>query len=394
MSSKLRTLDSLPLDDVQVVLCRVDFNVPLHDGEVGDDTRIRAALPTIEWLREKGHKVVLCSHLGRPKGQRNPSLSLLPVAARLAELLNDEVVFAHDTVGDEVVQLVAELAPRGVLLLENLRFDLRETAGSDDLARELARLGQAFVLDAFGALHRAHASVTGVPDHLPTAAGLLVQGELKALDSLIRGANHPYAAILGGAKVGDKIGIIESLLHRIDDLFIGGAMAYTFLKAQGVPTGASRTEDDALELAERLIRLCEEQNVTLHLPTDHIVATAFDEHAEALVTATIEPDQLGLDIGPATAEAWQTELQRCRTIFWNGPLGVFEWESFSGGTRAIAKALARSQAFTVVGGGDSAAAVAKLGLSKAMSHVSTGGGASLEYLEKAELPGLNALRRR
>ncbi|TVQ91764.1 MAG: phosphoglycerate kinase [Deltaproteobacteria bacterium] len=394
MSLKIHTLEDLNLDKVGAVLCRVDFNVPLHEGEVGDDTRIRAALPTLYWLRERGLKVVLCSHLGRPKGTRDPALSLLPVAARLAELIEDEVVFAHDTVGDEVLQLVRELPERGVIVLENLRFDPRETKGDDEFARDLARLADAFVLDAFGAMHRAHASVTGVPKHLPSAAGLLVQAEVEALSALTRVAARPYAAILGGAKVADKIGVIESLAPRIDRLYIGGAMAYTFLKAQGVPTGSSRTEDDALDLALRLIELCSTHNVQVHLPHDHVVAPSFDENAPATVVQTIQDGQLGLDIGPATAEAWQAGLQECRTIFWNGPLGVFEWEPFSGGTRAIAKALAASTGTTVVGGGDSAAAVARFGLADQMTHVSTGGGASLEFLERGELPGLHAIRRR
>jgi phosphoglycerate kinase len=394
MTPRIRTLDTLPLDKVEAVLCRVDFNVPLRNGEVADDTRIRAALPTIAWLRERGVRVVLCSHLGRPKGQRNPALSLLPVAARLAELIDEEVVFSHDLVGDEVAQLVRELPPKGVMVLENVRFDPRETSGDDGFARELARLGQAFVCDAFGAMHRAHASVTGVTHHLPSAAGLLVQAEVEALGALLRGASRPFAAILGGAKVADKIGVIESLAPRIDHLFIGGAMAYTFLKAQGVPTGASRTEDDGLDLARNLLALCEQHGVAVHLPTDHVVAQAFEEESPARIVHEIPDGWMGLDIGPETAEAWRGELARCRTVFWNGPLGVFEWASFSNGTAAIARALAASDAFTVVGGGDSAAAVAQLGLADQINHVSTGGGASLEFLEQGDLPGLSALRRR
>jgi phosphoglycerate kinase len=394
MSGKLRTLDSLALDKVETVLVRVDFNVPLKHGAVADDTRIRAALPTIQWLRERNVKVVLCSHLGRPKGQRNPGLSLLPVASKLAEIMEIEVVFSHDIVGDEVVQLVREMPDAGVMVLENLRYDPRETEGSDTFARELAKFGQAFVLDAFGAMHRPHASITGVPAHLPSVAGLLVQAEVEALTPLIRGANRPYAAILGGAKVSDKMGVIQSLAPRVDAIFIGGAMAYTFLKAQGVSTGASRVEDDSLDLARRLLQLCEEHKVTVHLPIDHVAAPRFEEDAPASVVQVLEEGQIGLDIGPSTAEAWQAELHRCRTIFWNGPVGVFEWASFAGGTTAIARALATAEAFTVVGGGDSAAAVAQLGLAEKMGHVSTGGGASLEFLELGELPGLAVLRKR
>jgi phosphoglycerate kinase len=394
MSARIRTLDTLPLDKVESVLVRVDFNVPLNNGEVADDTRVRAALPTIAWLRERGLKVVLCSHLGRPKGQRNPNLSLLPVAARLAALLDDEVVFSHDLVGDEVVALVRELPARGVMVLENVRFDPRETTGNDDLARELARLGQAFVLDAFGAMHRAHASVTGVTQHLPSSAGLLVQAEVDALGALLKGAQRPYAAILGGAKVADKIGVIESLAPRIDHLFVGGAMAYTFLKAQGIPTGASRTEDDSLDLARRLLDLCASHGAQVHLPFDHVVAEAFDEASPPRTVTDIDDGWMGLDIGPATAAAWVEALGRCRTVFWNGPLGVFEWPNFADGTKAIAESLAASDAFTVVGGGDSAAAVAQMGLADRINHVSTGGGASLEYIERGDLPGLAALRRR
>jgi phosphoglycerate kinase len=391
---KLQTLDTLDLSGAGTVLCRLDLNTPLSDGAVADDTRIRAALPTLRRLRDAGHRLVLCSHLGRPKGQRNPSLSLLPVGARLAELLDDEVVFAHDTVGDEVVQLVRELPERGVLLLENLRFDPREKAGDDGFAKELARLGDAFVCDAFGAMHREHASITGVPRHLPAAAGLLVEREVTALGRLLKGAGRPFAAVLGGAKVSDKIGVIEALSRKIDHLFIGGAMAYTFLKARGEPVGTSRVEEEKLDLAAELLAACERQGVRVHLPADHVVADRFDEGAEPAVVDTIPDGRMGLDIGPATAEAWSAELRACRTVFWNGPMGVFEWASFSAGTRAIARALAAADGFTVVGGGDSAAAVARFELAEQMDHVSTGGGASLEFVENGDLPGLAALRRR
>ncbi len=392
---KARGLDQLDLSSARTALVRVDFNVPLDDeGNITDDTRVRAALPTIAWLRERGLKLVLCSHLGRPKGQRNPRLSLLPAAARLAELLDGEVVFAHDTVGDEVVQLVQEQAEGTVIVIENLRFDPREKAGDDEFARELARLGDVFVNDAFGAMHRAHASITGVPKHLPSAAGLLVQAELDALGGLLRGAARPYAAVLGGAKVSDKIGVIEALAAKVDHLFVGGAMAYTFLACEGVAVGQSRVEDKHLDLARQLLKTCAEHGVSVHLPTDHVVAPSFAEDAPATVVEEIPDDQMGLDIGPATSEAWMGQLGECRTIFWNGPMGVFEWESFSAGTHAIARALANNDGLTVVGGGDSAAAVAHFGLSDRMRHVSTGGGASLEFIEHGDLPGLQALRRR
>jgi phosphoglycerate kinase len=394
MAAAPPTLDDLDLSQARSVLCRVDFNAPMDGATVSDDTRIRAAIPTIQRLLEADVRVVLCSHLGRPKGQRNPSMSLLPVAARLAELLDTEVVFAHDTVGDEVVHLVKELPPKGVMVVENLRFDPREEAGDPEFARELARLGDAFVNDAFGAMHRAHASIAGVPEHLPSAAGLLVEAEVKALSGLLRGASRPFAAVLGGAKVSDKIAVIEALARKVDHLYVGGAMAYTFLAAQGKPVGASRVETQHLELAAGLLQTCAAQGVQVHLPFDHVVAASFDENAQPSVVQDIPDDQMGLDIGPATAEQWQGELQKCRTIFWNGPMGVFEWPSFSSGTKAIARALAACEGFTVVGGGDSAAAVALFGLADEMDHVSTGGGASLEFIEHGDLPGIEALRRR
>ena len=394
MAAQPPTLDDLDLSQARAVLCRVDFNTPMDNGEVSDDTRIRAALPTIQRLRESDVRVVLCSHLGRPKGQRNPQMSLLPVASKLAELLGTDVVFAHDTVGDEVVQLVRELPPRGVLVVENLRFDPREEAGDAEFAKDLAKLGDAFVLDAFGAMHRGHASITGVPQHLPSAAGLLVQAEVKALAGLLRGAARPYAAVLGGAKVSDKIGVIEALAKKVDHLYVGGAMAYTFLAAQGIAVGTSRVETQHLDLAKQLLATCAEQGVEVHLPFDHVVASAFEEGAEPSVVQDIPEGKMGLDIGPATAEKWQAELSKCRTVFWNGPMGVFEWPSFASGTRAVARALAACEGFTVVGGGDSAAAVALFGLADKMDHVSTGGGASLELIENGDLPGIEALRRR
>lgn len=390
-----RTLDQLDLTRARTVLVRVDFNVPLDDDcKVTDDTRIRAALPTLRALRDKGVTLVLCSHLGRPKGQRNPRLSLLPAAARLSELLEVDVVFAHDTVGDEVVHLVQEQGEGAVVMVENLRFDPREKEGDDDFARELARLGDAFVNDAFGAMHRSHASITGVPKYLPSAAGLLVQAELEALSGLLKTPSRPFAAILGGAKVSDKMGVIESLAKKVDHLFIGGAMAYTFLRSRDVAVGQSRVEDKHLDLATSLLHTCEANGVTVHLPTDHVVAPRFAEDAPATVVQDIPDDQMGLDIGPATSEAWAKELASCRTLFWNGPMGVFEWEAFSSGTRAIAQAMARNDGLTVVGGGDSAAAIAHFGAADDVTHVSTGGGASLQYIEDGDLPGLEALRRR
>ncbi|MBW2253202.1 MAG: phosphoglycerate kinase [Deltaproteobacteria bacterium] len=393
MTASLPTLDDLDLEG-KAVLCRVDFNVPLKGNTISDDTRIRAALPTIRRIREVADKLVLCSHLGRPKGQRVPELSLLPIAARLAELLDVEVVFAHDTVGDEVVKLRKDLPSGGVMVVENLRYDPREKAGDTDFARELAALGEVFVNDAFGALHRAHASITGVPSHRPSAAGLLIQNEIASLEKLQKRAERPFAAIIGGAKVSDKIGVFEALSRRVDHFFVGGAMAYTFLAARDVAVGTSRVEQEKVELAAKLAERCHARGVKLHLPSDHVVAATFAEDAEPETVNEIPEGRMALDIGPETVRAWSEILGRCRTVFWNGPLGVFEWDSFSGGTRGIAEAVASSSAFTFIGGGDSAAAVARFGLADRFGHVSTGGGASLEYLEKGDLPGLAALRRR
>ncbi len=387
-------LEDLPVDGKRV-LCRVDFNVPLDGETVADDTRIRAFLPTLEHLRSRGARVVLASHLGRPKGTRVPALSLLPAAARLAELIDDDVVFAHDTVGDEVTALARDLSDGGVMVIENLRFEPGEKSGDEDFAKALAELGEVFVNDAFGAMHRSHASITGVPKHLPSGPGLLVGREIEVLGRLIApgsAGRTPFGAILGGAKVSDKMGVIDSLSKRVDHLFIGGAMAYTFLKAQGVDVGSSRVEDDKVELAAELLNTCAERSVTVHLPTDHVVAEAFREDAAPTTVSDLEDGFMGLDIGPGTVRAWSEVFARCNTLFWNGPLGVFEWDSFAGGTRGVAEALASSSAFTVVGGGDSAAAVAKFGLSDRMDHISTGGGASLDYLENGDLVGLAALK--
>jgi len=390
MATRLATLDDLSLQRA-TVLCRVDFNVPLKDGAVADDTRIRAALPTILRLREAGARVVLCSHLGRPKGQRDPSLSLLPIGVHLADLLDDEVVFSHEIVGDDVAQLARELPDRGVMLLENIRFDPGEKANDPDFARALAAIADLYVDDAFGAMHRAHASITGVPAHRPSAAGLLVMKEVEALDRLLHKPDPPFAAILGGAKVSDKIGILDALSRRVDHLFIGGAMAYTFLAARGEPVGDSKVVTEDIDTAGKLLDRAYARGAKLHLPADHVVADRFAEDAEPKTVQQIPDGMMALDIGPATVQAWSETLDRCRTVFWNGPLGVFEWDAFAGGTRGIAEVLAGLEGFTVVGGGDSAAAVARFGLADRFDHVSTGGGASLEFLEGRPLPGIQAL---
>jgi phosphoglycerate kinase len=392
---KVPTLDTLDVEG-KTVLVRVDFNVPLQDETITDDTRIRAAIPTLEALRSKGARVLICSHLGRPKGRIEPSLSLLPAAALLAELLDTEVVFSHESVGAGVRDLIATMPTAGVLVLENLRFDKREKSGDHRFAKSLATLADLFVNDAFGAMHRSHASITGIPKELPSVAGLLVQKEIAVLGKFLRtdrqGVASPVAAILGGAKVSDKMGIIGALSSRLDHLFIGGAMAYTFLRAQGKGVGRSRIESNRITQARELLETCSAAGVTVHLPVDHVVAPNFSMDAPPTLVEDIPEDQMGLDIGPATVEAWSKVLQSCKTILWNGPMGVFEWPAFADGTRAVAEVLSNSKAYTLVGGGDSAAAVALFGVSDKMDHISTGGGATLELLEQGDLIGLQALR--
>ncbi|MFZ5476991.1 MAG: phosphoglycerate kinase [Myxococcota bacterium] len=390
MSLGVPTLDKLDLDNRRV-FCRVDFNVPMEGGKITDDTRIRAALPTIQHLRQKGCRVTVASHLGRPKGP-DPELTLEPAAARLAELLNAEVHFAHDLMVDDVEAQTKELPPGGIVMLENLRFHPGEKGGDEEFAAWLARLGEVYVDDAFGAMHRAETSIAAVVAHFEHAGiGFLVQKELEALSKCLTGATRPYVAILGGAKVSDKIAVIESLAHRVDHLLVGGAMAYTFLKAQGRSVGASRVEGDKLVLAQRLLERCAERGVQVMLPVDHVVATSFDSDESQIVTDLGE-GQMGLDVGPATVAAYADVIKGAKTVFWNGPMGVFERDAYAAGTRGIAEACAACGGYTVVGGGDSAAAAEKFGLAEKFSHVSTGGGASLEYLEGKELPGIKAIK--
>ncbi|MDO5016114.1 MAG: triose-phosphate isomerase [Eubacteriales bacterium] len=373
------------------VICRVDFNVPLDaSGAITDDKRIRAALPTIHAILERSAGLILMSHLGRPKGYEE-KLSLKPVARRLSELLGQEVVLAKDVVGPDAKAKAAELKPGQVLLLENLRFESAETANDRAFARELAALADFYVNDAFGTAHRAHASTWGVANFLPSASGLLVAKEIAVMGQALADPARPFVAILGGAKVSDKIPVIKNLLGKVDALIIGGAMAYTFLKAQGQKIGASRVEDELLDLAKELLAQAEEKGVKVYLPEDHVVAKEFAADAKSEAQEQIQPDFMGLDIGPKTREAYSQVIKNAKTVVWNGPMGVFEFPQFAAGTKVIAEAMASSQGVTIVGGGDSASAIDSFGLADKVTHVSTGGGASLEFLEGKLLPGITNL---
>ncbi|MDA8212261.1 MAG: phosphoglycerate kinase [Clostridia bacterium] len=386
------------IQDVDVqgkrVLVRVDFNVPVDENrKVTDDTRIRAALPTIKYLTGKGAKVILVSHFGRPKGQVNDKYRLDPVVGRLSELLGQPVAKTGDCIGPEVQDAVGKLQPGDVLLLENVRFYPGEEKNDEGLAKDLASLADLYVNDAFGAAHRAHASTAGVAKFLPAVAGFLMQKEIEIMGKALKDPERPFVAIIGGAKVSDKIGVIENLLGKVNSLIIGGGMANTFLKAQGYEVGKSLIEAEKVELAGSLINQAKERGVRLLLPVDVIAAEAFSADAAHKVVDVnaIPAEWMALDIGPKTSEQYAGTVKAAKTIVWNGPMGVFELEAFAKGTEAVAKALAESGAITIVGGGDSVAAVEKVGVAGKMTHISTGGGASLEFLEGKALPGVEAL---
>lgn len=375
------------------VLVRCDFNVPIKDGVITDDKRIRESLPTIQYLIDHGARVILCSHLGRPKGEFNMDYSLAPVAQRLSELLNKPVAMAADVIGPDAHAKADALHDGDVMLLENVRFHKEEEANDPAFAKELASMAEIYVNDAFGTSHRAHASTAGVAAYLPAVCGFLIQKEIDIMGRALNDPKRPFVAILGGAKVSDKIGVINNLLEKVDVLIVGGGMAYTFNKAKGYHVGNSLLEEDKLELAAELMKKATERDIQFLLPVDNVVGDKFDADCDAKVvdSADIPDDWMGLDIGPKTIELFSEAIKDAGTVVWNGPMGVFEFPRFAKGTEAVAKAVAESGAISIIGGGDSAAAVEKLGYADKMTHISTGGGASLEFLEGLELPGIAAL---
>ena len=396
-------LNKKSLKDLEVqgknVIVRCDFNVPMDENSsITDDRRITSSLPTIEYLIENGARVILMSHLGRPKGEANPKYSLEPVAKRLSELLGKEVVFAKDdnVVSDAVKETVSKMENGDVVLLENTRYRKEEEKNGEDFSKELASLADLYVNDAFGTSHRSHASNVGVSSQLPSAVGYLVEKEINVMGKALENPERPFVAILGGAKVSDKIGVIENLLDKVDTILIGGGMAYTFLKAQGYEIGSSILEEDKLDLANELLKKAEDKGVKLLLPVDVVVAKEFknDTEFKTVKYDSIPADMMGMDMGEETIQLFSEEIKAAKTVVWNGPMGVFEMENFKKGTEAVGRAMADSNAVTIVGGGDSASAVEKAGLGDKMTHISTGGGASLEFLEGKKLPGIAAIENR
>ncbi len=393
----MTSLNKKSIEDIDVagkkVLARCDFNVPLKDGVITNDKRIVAALPTIKYLVDHKARLILCSHLGRPKGEFKPEFSLAPVAKRLSELLGQEVKMAKDVIGPDAKKLASELKDGEVMLLENVRYHAEETKNDPAFAKELASMAEIYVNDAFGACHRAHASTAGVAAYLPAVCGYLMQKEINFIGGALANPKRPFVAILGGAKVSDKIGVITNLLDKVDTLVIGGGMAYTFMKAQGHSIGNSICEDDKLDLARQILADAEKKGVKLLLPIDNNAGDKFDENCnEQIVNSDDIPDGwMGMDIGPKSIELFCDAVKGAGTVIWNGPMGVFEFEKFAKGTLAVAKAVADSGAVSIIGGGDSVAAVTKLGFADKMSHISTGGGASLEFMEGKVLPGIDCL---
>ena len=391
------TYNKKTVEDIDVagkrVLVRCDFNVPLKDGVITDENRIVGALPTIKYLKDHGAKVILCSHMGRPKGEFNMKYSLAPVAARLSEKLGVEVPLASDVIGPDAKAKAAALKDGDVMLIENVRFHKEEEKNDPAFAKELASMADIFVNDAFGTAHRAHASTAGVADYLPAVCGYLIQKEISIMGKALADPARPFVAILGGAKVSDKIGVINNLIEKVDTLIIGGGMAYTFFRALGNKTGTSICEEDKLELALDLLKKAEEKGVNFLLPVDNIIGREYKEDTTYMrIYSDIIPDGwMGLDIGDKTQELYAKSIEGAGTVIWNGPMGVSEWENFASGTRSVAKAVAESGAVSIIGGGDSAAAVEQLGFADKMTHISTGGGASLEFLEGLELPGIACL---